>query len=126
MIEPYKSKINKKGLQFPTPTHMKLNETQQKIAKAKVNPIFEGLSDDLKDPKQFKSIEKKIANIMLSDHKHRKVAVFMNCKRCQVKLEKKRALIRDLGFRDVQQYQGWKKIMGIITNKESLQLYAKN
>lgn len=97
--------------------------TQKQIAGAKVNPIFKGLSDDLKDPKKFKSIEKKIADVMVSDHKHRTIKAFINCKRCQDKLKKKRELLDKLGFKNQEQYQMWRKVMGIISNKEELVLY---
>ncbi len=97
--------------------------TQKQIGSAKVNPIFKGLSDDLKDPKKFKSIEKKIANVMVADHKHRTIKAFMKCKRCQVRLKKKQELLKELGFKDPQQYQMWKKVMSIISNKEDLVLY---
>ena len=100
--------------------------TQEQIGKAKVNPIFKGLSDELKDPKNFKKVEKKIANVMVSDHKHSTIKAFTNCIRCQNKLTKKRETIYKLGFKDINQYQNWKKIMGYIINKKELVLYEKN
>ena len=99
--------------------------TQKQIEDAPANPIFEGLSDELKDPKKFKSIEKKIANTMVADHKHRTVKAFVNCKRCQARLKKKQELLKGLGFKDTQQYQMWKKVMSIISNKEEIVLYEK-
>ena len=99
--------------------------TQKQIKDAQSHPIFKGLSDDLKDPKKFKSIEKKISNVMVSDHKHRTIKAFIKCKRCQTKLKKKRELLDKLGFKNQEQYQMWRKVMGIISNKEELVLYEK-
>ena len=100
--------------------------TQEQIGKAKVNPVFKGLPDNLKDPKNFKGIENKLSNVMLSDHKHSNIKSFVHCIRCQNKLTKKRELIHKLGFKDINQYQNWKKIMGFIINKGELILYEKN
>lgn len=99
--------------------------TLKQIGDAKINPILASLPDELKDAKKFATIEKKIANIMVSDHKHRKVASFVKCKRCQAKFEKKREYIKSLGFNDIQQYQLWKKVMFLIINKGELVLYEK-
>ncbi len=99
--------------------------TQKQIGKAKVNPIFEGLSNDLKDPKNFKKTEKKLADVMLSDHKHKTIKAFVKCKRCQVKVAQKSEMLRKLGFKDNLQYQSWKKVMQIIINKGELVLYEK-
>jgi len=101
-------------------------DTLNKIKKAKVNPIFDGLSDEMKDPKNFLKIERKIVRIMISDHKHRTIKTFKNCKRCQAKVRKKAEMIKELGFKSFEQYQNWKKVMGININKQNLELYEKN
>lgn len=101
-------------------------ELLNKIAKAKENPVFEGLSEELKDPDNFQKIEKKIVNTMVSDHKHANIKQFINCKRCQDKVRKKAETIKKSGFKDFTQYQNWKKIMFIMINKKNLRLYEKN
>ena len=100
-------------------------ETINKIKNAKANPIFEGLSDELKDPENFLKVERKIAKTMVSDHKHATIKQFIKCKRCQAKVKKKTEMIRELGFKDYNQYASWKKILQIIINKENFQLYEK-
>lgn len=99
--------------------------TNKQIGKAKVNPVFKGLSDSVKDPKNFNKIEKKLARVMVSDHKHVTVKGFTLCKKCQDRFNKKRQLIHELGFVSINQYQNWKKIMEIIINKKKLVLYEK-
>jgi len=99
--------------------------TINKINKLPENPIFEGLSADLKDPKNFDAIERKIANTMLSDHKHANIKQFTKCKRCQAKVRKKTDMIKEMGFKDFIQYQNWKKVMGMIISKQNFQLYEK-
>lgn len=100
-------------------------QTINKIKNAEANPIFEGLSDEVKDPKNFERIEGKIANTMVSDHKHKTIKQFIKCKRCQDKMKKKAEMIKESGFKDFAQYQNWKKVMGKIINKENFQLYGK-
>lgn len=99
--------------------------TQEQIGKAKVNPIFKGLSNELKDPKNFKKIENKLAKVMLADHKHKDIKAFVTCIRCQNKLTKKREMIKELGFSGINQYQSWRKVMAYIINKKDLMLYEK-
>lgn len=100
-------------------------QTLNKIKNAKENPIFEGLSDKLKDPKNFEAIERKIANTMISDHKHTTIKQFIKCKRCQDKVRKKAEMIKEMGFKDFAQYQNWKRVLSVIINKENFQLYEK-
>ena len=100
-------------------------ETLNKIKNAKPNPIFERLSDELKDPKNFEKIERKIANTMLSDHKHATIKQFIKCKRCEAKRQKRAKVIKELGFTSPEQYQNWKKVLHKIINKENFQLYEK-
>ena len=99
--------------------------TIEAIGKVKVNPVFKGLPDTLKDTKNFKGIEKKLSAVMFSDHKHRLIKSFTKCKRCNAKFEEKRRMVRELDFSSMNQYQNWKKIMQIIINKKELVLYEK-
>lgn len=93
-----------------------------KIKDLPAHPIFKDFPEDLKDPACFLKIEKKIDKIMYSDHKHKTVKGFMNCMRCQEKFQHKRDYINSLGFKGIEQYQMWKKIMGIIHNEKDFVL----
>ena len=86
------------------------------------HPLFKDFPEDLKDPVRFLPIEKEIDKIMYSDHKHATVKGFIKCKRCQEKFEKKRTYIKDLGFKGIEQYQMWKKIMLIIHQEKDFVL----
>ena len=89
-------------------------------------PLLEGIPEEFKDPKKYKEIEKKLAKLMISDHEHKTMKAFNKCKRCQAKFHKKRQAILDLGFKSIQQYQQYKKIMLIIINKKPLFLHERN
>lgn len=90
--------------------------------KGKPNPIFKDLPEELKDPKNFKKIEKKLIAVVFSDHKHTSIKTYMKCKRCQDKFQKRHQMIRELGFKDYEQYTLWRKVMTIINNKQSFQV----
>jgi len=81
------------------------------------NPIFDGLSDDLKTLEAFEKVEKDINKIMISDHKHLKIQAFVKCKRCKDKMIKRRKKLESLGFKDYHQYLTWKKVITMIRDK---------
>ena len=74
----------------------------------------------------FKKIEKKIFNMMLSDHKHKTMKQFLQCKRCKAKVVKRKEKIKELGFADSIQYQYWKRVMQTIITKKDLEFYVKD
>ena len=88
----------------------------------KPHPVFKDLPEDLKDPKNFKGIEKKLSDVLISDHKHATIKSYLKCKRCQDKFQKRHQMIRDLGFKDYEQYTMWRKVMTIISNKQDFQV----
>lgn len=88
----------------------------------KPNPIFKGLSSDLKDPKAFKKIEKKLQSILKADHKHKTASSYAKCEECNKNREERKKTMKDLGFKSIQQYMEWKKIMTIIINKKDFQV----
>jgi len=100
--------------------------TQKQIAEAKVNPIFDGLPDSLKDPKIYGKIERAVVRVMFSDHQHKTIKQFVRCERCQAKVKRRRAVIKEFGFRDIIQYQEWKRVMDIIIQKKSLMFDERN
>ena len=92
------------------------------LKELKLHPLFADFPEELKEPKMFMVVEKKIDKIMFSDHTHETVKGFVNCKRCQEKFNKKREYIKSLGFKGVEQYQMWKKIQTIIHNEKDFKL----
>ncbi len=80
------------------------------------------MAEDLKDPKCFKDIEKKLIMVVFSDHKHKTVKSYVGCKRCRAKLEKKTKMIKDFGFKDYGQYSEWRRVMSIITNEKDFKV----
>lgn len=88
----------------------------------KPNPLFKGMSSILKDPKNYKKIEKELIKILQSDHKHKTASSYVKCVECQAKREERKQKMKEVGFKSIQQYMEWKKIMTIIINKQSFQL----
>ena len=94
----------------------------KQVPKLRPNPIFKGLSGKLKDPKNFDKVEKKLRNILKSDHEHKTVKSYATCLRCNEKRGERKKLMKEIGFKSVTQYMEWKKIQMIIKNKADFQL----
>ncbi len=82
-----------------------------------LNEIFKGFPERLKNPKMYEKVERDILNMMYSDHKHRKIKAFVDCKRCKAKVDRRKAYLTKTGFKDYHQYLTWKKVMVIIKDK---------
>lgn len=93
--------------------------------KLKDHPLFKDFPQKLKNPKCFKDIEHKLAMILYSDHSHPTIKSYVKCKRCQIKLQKRREVLKELGFSGVEQYMMWRKVMDTIINKRALDLKIK-
>lgn len=99
---------------------MKIKSSE--LGDLKPMPILKDLPEELKDPKCFELIEKKIWLLMKSDHRHRLMSAFNKCKKCQTKRHKRNEYIKEVGFKNYEQYLKWRKIMVIIRNNEDFQL----
>lgn len=92
------------------------------LPKLKPNPLFKGMQESLKDPKNFTKIEKQLTAILKADHTHKTVKAYVTCAWCNEKREERKKLMKEVGFKSIQQYMEWKKIMTIIKNKADFQL----
>jgi len=90
--------------------------------KLKPNPLFKGMSDYLKDPKNFDKVELELIKILQSNHKHKTASAYVKCQECQSKRDERTKRMKKIGFKSLQQYMGWKKIHTIIKEKKSFQL----
>ena len=95
----------------------------KKINKKGETPkVLEGLPDNLKNPEMFYIVEKELAKILESDHKHKTVKEYVSCAWCNQKRELRQNKVKSYGFQSLAQYLEWKKIMDIIINKRNIQL----
>lgn len=88
----------------------------------KPHPLFLTLPEELKDQAVYADIEERVAKTMFSDHKHKTVKGFVNCKRCSIKLTKRRELLTEIGFQSTEQYLEWKRVMDIIINNRPIRI----
>lgn len=88
----------------------------------KPNPIFKGLPTSLKDPKMYAKIEKQLFEVLKGDHNHKTAKAYVRCVDCNSRREERKKIMKDIGFKSLNQYMEWKKIMNIINNKKSFQL----
>lgn len=93
-----------------------------KLGKHKLHPVFKDLPEALKDTACFADIEKRLANAMHSDHKHATLKGFMRCKRCIAKMGKRQAIMNEVGFKSIEQYLEWKRVMSLLIGRQQIQL----
>lgn len=98
------------------------NIKSSELGTLKPNEVLSGLPDKLKDPAMFTVIERKLAKIIKSDHKHKTAKIYVKCAECQEKRQKRLDEIKALGFKNIQQYLEWKKIHYIIKNKQDFRV----
>jgi len=96
--------------------------TLKQIAKAKPNPIFKGLAKTLKDTKNFNNTEKKLQDIIKSEHKHKQIKDYVNCGECQNRFQERKKSMKKIGFKSINQYLEWRKVMGILIAKKDFKL----
>ena len=90
--------------------------------KTKPNPIFKGLKKELKDPACFDDIESKLQIILKIDHTHKTASSYAKCEECNSKRVERQKAMKDIGFKNINQYLEWKKIHTIIKNKKNFQV----
>ncbi len=82
----------------------------------------EGLPTKLKNPKCFDVVEEKLRVVMKSEHTHKSVREFVRCDECMARRKKRTDLMKELGFKSINQFMEWRKIMTIIKNKSNFQV----
>lgn len=90
--------------------------------KIKPSPLMKGLKKDLKDPACFEAIEKQLIDIVRIAHTHKTASSYAKCKECNLKREERKKVMKDIGFKSIQQYLQWKKIHTIIRDKKNFQV----
>lgn len=94
--------------------------------KPKVHPILASLPDYLKDPENFKKIQAKIVDTMISSCGHSDIIQWSECKKCTDKMLQRRLLLRKLGFKNPAQYMMWRKVHEKIAEHQKMILPKYN
>ena len=84
------------------------------------NPIFDGLPKYLKDPKNYKKIQKALLETLASTHSHGELIEWHACTPCQRKVRDHADMVRKLGFTSPAQYYAWKKVQEEIKRRQPL------
>jgi hypothetical protein len=101
---------------------MKIKLTDLPKKYQKPNKNLAGIPDGIKDPKAFAKMEKKLALLLITSHKHRSPASYVKCEECQAKRTERLEAIKSYGFKDFAQYMLYKRVMSMIINKSSIQV----
>ena len=92
----------------------------------KKNPLFKGLRSTLKDPANFKLIERQLSKILKSDHEHKTVKSYVTCLWCNEKRAERQKAMKEFGFKSTAQYLEWRKIHGMMIKVRELQHEKSN
>lgn len=90
--------------------------------KGKPNPLFKGMKSTLKDPKNYEKIEKRLQEILKTNHVHKTISAYVKCPTCQDRRQERQKQMKKEGFKSIEQYMEWKRIMSIIINKKNFQI----
>ena len=90
--------------------------------KIKPDPLFKGLKKSLKDPACFEDVEKRLQDIIKIDHTHKTASSYAKCDECNKKRVERQKAMKDIGFKNINQYMQWKKIHTIIRDKKNFQV----
>ncbi len=94
----------------------------KQVPKLRPDPLFKDMPRQLKDPKNFVAIEKRLIKILRTKHKHKTAKAYVACVLCNSQRLERQKMMREEGFTSIQQYLGWKRIMTIINDKKSFQV----
>jgi len=76
----------------------------------KLNPLIASLPEYLKNPANFRTVQKQILETILTTCAHGDMMEFAKCPKCTEKMLARRRLLKKLGFKNPGQYMAWKKI----------------
>lgn len=88
----------------------KIAEAARKLPKHIGNPLFDGLSAYVKDPKNFFEIQKSIIDTVQTKCTHGDIMEFAKCKICTAKMLERRKLLKKYGFKNAKQYFEWRRV----------------
>ena len=86
----------------------------QKLPRFTPNSFSIGMAPHLKDPKNYKKIQRALLDTLAGQHSHSEMAHWAVCKTCQSKAVNLKIMMKGLGFRSYGQYLYWKKTMEMI------------
>lgn len=95
------------------------------FSKPAPSPIFLGMPEYLKDPKNFEKIQKTVIETLAGKHSHGEVIEWAKCIACQKRFHERRELLKKLGFRGPQQYMAWVKVHTQIKERMPLMDWSK-
>ena len=74
-----------------------------------VDPLA-GLPAFVKEPKNYMKIEKALLETLSCGKSHSDPVEMMKCSTCTENMKKRRRLMKEFGFKSVEQYFAWRKV----------------
>ena len=96
-----------------------LDKLRNKFSKRKANKYIAEIPDYLKDPRNYDKIQRALLDTFAGMHSHAEVTDWNNCLTCQNKFLEHKELMVKLGFKSMRHYYHWKRVMDVMTGKET-------
>jgi len=88
--------------------------------KPKVNPLIADMPKHLKDPANYKKIQKALLEAGATKHSHPEMIDWAGCKICQTAQWNRKEMMKKLGFKSGAQYMAWQKVHETIIKRVPL------
>lgn len=86
----------------------------------KPHPLVASMPPHLKDPKNYRKIQKYIVESLAGTHSHGEVVDWAKCPSCQRRFRNRGDVLEKLGFKSPAQYMIWQKIHHEIKRRDRL------
>ncbi|MDO8094437.1 MAG: hypothetical protein Q6360_13245 [Candidatus Brocadiales bacterium] len=94
--------------------------TTDTFPKALPNPLFDDLPKALKDPENYKKVQKLLIEALATRCSHSDMEGWAKCLECQAAKVNRENVMNKLGFKSMAQYMAWKKVHEIIDRRVKL------
>lgn len=99
----------KEEVQKPDTTH---------FTKSRVHPLVASMPPHLKDPANYKKIQKALLEAGATTHSHGEVLEWASCFKCQKAQNNRLLMMKSLGFTSKAMYMTWRRIHNEILDKK--------
>ena len=91
--------------------------TKDTFPKYKPHSLIASLPPHLKDPANYKKIQRALLETLSTGHSHSEMEGWAKCLTCMNAVLAQKELMKRLGFKSPAQYMAWQKIHEVITTR---------
>ena len=100
-------------------------EEAKNLPKYKANALLKGLPTYLKDPANYDKVRRALLDTLASKHSHSELGGWAKCPPCMKRVNEHKMMMVKRGFKTPAHYMVWKRIMHIMTGKNTKRVPLK-